>query len=227
MARTLNVESHAVRREVFVDAAQRLIQSRGYEQMSIGDLLADLDASRGAFYHYFESKSALLDAVVDRMIDGAIASVSPIVADPSRPATQKLGDVFAGIGRFKSERNELLRGLLEIWLADENAIVRDKLRRRGVARLAPLLKAIVEQGVAEGEFTSSSPAHAARVLVSLLQAVNEVALELYFDRLAGEVTLEDVERVFGAYAEAFERILGARPGSLAFTDAATIRQWYG
>ena len=227
MARTLNVESHAVRRDAFIDAAERLIQVKAYEQMSIGDILAELDASRGAFYHYFESKSALLDAVVDRMVDGAIAAVSPIVDDPTRSATQKLIDVFAGIGRFKGERTELLRGLLEIWLADENALVRDKLRRRGVARLAPLLAAIVEQGVAEGEFTSSSPGHVARVLVSLLQAVNEVALELYFDRLAGEVSLEDVERMFAAYAEAFERILGARPGSLAFTDAATIRQWYG
>ena len=227
MARTLNLESHAVRREAFVDAAQRLIQVRGYEQMSIGDVLAELDASRGAFYHYFESKSALLDSVVDRMVDGAIATVSPIIVDPVLTAPQKLAAVFAGIGRFKGERRELLLQILEVWLADENAIVRDKLRRRGVARLAPLLTAIVEQGVAEGEFTSSSPAQAARVLASLLQAANDVALELYFDRQAGEVSLEDVERMFDAYAEAFERVLGARRGSLSFTDAATIRQWYG
>ena len=69
MARTLNPEVHAVRRDAFVDAAQRLIQARGYEQMSIQDVLDEVDASRGAFYHYFDSKAALLDAVVDRMIE--------------------------------------------------------------------------------------------------------------------------------------------------------------
>ena len=81
MARTLNVESHAIRRDAFLDAAQRLIQTRGYEQMSIGDILAELDASRGAFYHYFESKEALLDAVVDRMADQATTRVQPLIDD--------------------------------------------------------------------------------------------------------------------------------------------------
>ena len=48
MARTVNVAVHAVRREAFVEAAQRLMQTKGYEQMSIQDLLDELDASRGA-----------------------------------------------------------------------------------------------------------------------------------------------------------------------------------
>ena len=51
MARTLNLEAHAVRRDCFVDAAQRLIQVRGYEQLSIQDVLDEAHASKGAFYH--------------------------------------------------------------------------------------------------------------------------------------------------------------------------------
>jgi AcrR family transcriptional regulator len=227
MARTLNLESHAIRRDAFVDAAQRLIQTRGYEQMSIGDILAELGASRGAFYHYFDSKAAVLDAVIDRMTEAAIATVVPIVDDPHRTASEKLVGVFAGIGRFKGERTELLRAIMRVWRADENAIVRDKLRRGSVARLWPLLTRILEQGAAEGEFTPTSPEHAARVLVSLLLGVNEVATDLWFARQADTITLEAVERTFDAYAEAFERILGARPGSFDFADAATIRKWYG
>ena len=61
MARTLDPAAHALRRDEFVDAAQRLIQSRGYEQMSIQDVLDELGASKGAFYHYFDSKEGLLD----------------------------------------------------------------------------------------------------------------------------------------------------------------------
>ena len=33
MARTRNATVHAVRRDAFIDAAQRLIQVKGYEQM--------------------------------------------------------------------------------------------------------------------------------------------------------------------------------------------------
>ena len=61
MARTVNATVYAVRRDAFIDAAQRLIQAKGYEQMSIQDVLDELDASTGAFYHYFDSKAALLD----------------------------------------------------------------------------------------------------------------------------------------------------------------------
>jgi AcrR family transcriptional regulator len=227
MARTVNVESHAVRRDAFVDAAQRLIQTRGYEQTSIGDILAETDASRGAFYHYFDSKAAVLEAVIDRMVDAAIATVIPIAEDPALTATQKLVDVFAGIGRFKGERTELLLAIMRVWLADANAIVRDKFRHGARARLVPLLTTIIEQGVDESEFTATSPSHTAGALVSLLLGTNEVATELWFARQANTVTLATVEDTFAAYAEAFERILGARPGSLAFADTATIRQWYG
>jgi AcrR family transcriptional regulator len=227
MARTLNVESHAVRREAFVDAAERLIQAKGYEQTSVSDVLDALDASRGAFYHYFDSKSALLEAVVDRMVEAATATVAPIVADPNLTATEKLHGVFSGIARWKGERTELLMALMRVWLADDNAIVREKLRRGTLVRLTPLLARIVEQGVAEGVFTASSPGDAARVLVALLVGINESALELWFARQADIVTIETVERTFTAYAEAFERILGAPSGSIAFVDPATVRQWYG
>ena len=82
MTRTVDTEAHAVRREAFVDAAQRLMQAKGYEQMSVQDVLDELGASRGAFYHYFDSKTALLEAVVTRTVDTALASVIPVGRGP-------------------------------------------------------------------------------------------------------------------------------------------------
>ena len=46
MARTVDAAAHAVRRETFVDAAQRLMQAKGYEQMSIQDVLDEVGASQ-------------------------------------------------------------------------------------------------------------------------------------------------------------------------------------
>src|SRR6476659_8604661 len=56
VARTLDPAAHAVRRDVFIDAAQALIQTRGAERFSVQDILDATDASKGAFYHYFDSK---------------------------------------------------------------------------------------------------------------------------------------------------------------------------
>ena len=64
--------------------------------------------------------------------------------------------------------------IIEVWISDENAIVREKFRRGRGRALTPLLAAIVEPGHRdEGAFGDRSPEHAARVLVSLIQGANE------------------------------------------------------
>ena len=115
MPRTVNATLRTVRREAFLDVAQRLIQAKGYEAMSIQDVLDELEASKGAFYHYFDSKQALLEAVVERFADDAFAGLAPVLDDPGLPALRKLERVFAGIARFKAERKELVLRVIEVW----------------------------------------------------------------------------------------------------------------
>jgi AcrR family transcriptional regulator len=226
MARTVNYANRAIRRDAFVDAAQRLIVSKGFEQMSIQDVLDALDASRGAFYHYFDSKVALLEAVIERMVVDATANVERILADPDVSALAKLSRLLTDIADYKNERQDLVRRFLQVWLSDDNVLVRDKLRRLTVARLTPLLAPIVRQGSAEGTFSVSSADETARVLVSLLQGLNDLASELFLIRQAGEITLDEVEQTVSAYLEAFERILGVPAGSLP-RQQRTLRAWFG
>lgn len=226
VARTLDPAAHALRRDEFIDAAQRLIQSRGYEQMSVQDILDELGASKGAFYHYFDSKEALLSAVIERMTDGALAVLAPMIADPSLSAPDKFEGVFSGIARFKNERKELLLAIIQTWISDDNAIVREKFRRATIKRLSPLMATIVEQGLAEGAFTANPPEPVARVLVSLMLGANEAATELFVARQANAVTFLVVQRTLAAYAEAFDRILGAPRGSFPITDEATLHLWF-
>jgi AcrR family transcriptional regulator len=226
VARTINPVAHTIRRDAFVDAAQRLIQAKGFEQMSVQDVLDDLAASRGAFYHYFGSKGALLEAVVERMVVDGLAALEPAMADPHVSAAEKLAQLFAAVNTFKAGQKELVLGLTRVWLSDDNVLVRDKLRRLTVERLTPLLATIVRQGQAEGSFTATSPDAAARVLVSLWQGMNELAGELFLARQANTIALEDVERIISAYLEAFERILGLPDGSLP-RDHQAIREWFG
>jgi len=226
MPRTLNPVAHALRRDAFVEAAQRLIQMKGYEQMSIQDVLDELDASKGAFYHYFDSKVALLEAVVESMVDAVTSALEPLVADPDLPALQKLEGLFTGIARWKMERKELMLAVVKVWLSDENAIVRERFRRHTAVRLTPLLARILRQGKAEGVFAVSSAEHAAGVLVSVVLGANETASQLFVARQTGALTFEDVECVLAAYAEAFERLLGLAAGSWPTADRATIRFWF-
>ena len=218
---------HTVRREAFVEAAQRLMTARGYEQMSIQDVLEEVEASRGAFYHYFDSKQALLEAVIERMVDAGLGEVAPAVADDSLRAPAKLRRVFSSIGRWKTERKPLVLAVLEVWMSDDNAVVREKLRRTMVVRLADMLTPIVQQGIDEGDFQADSAAETARVLVMLLLGFQDVAIDLFLDRQAGRIELADVVRTFESYSSSFERILGAPAGSIQLIDDAVLREWFG
>jgi AcrR family transcriptional regulator len=227
MARTVNPTLHLVRREAFLDVAQRLVQTKGYEAMSIQDVLDELDASKGAFYHYFDSKQALLEAVVDRFADGAMAGLAPVLADPRLPALRKLEKVFAGIARWKADQKELVLAIMEVWNSDGNAIVREKLRRLTERIMVPLLSVVVKQGVDEGAFVVDSPDETATVLVALMEGFQQQASDLFIARQAGTVSFDVVKRSVAANTEAFERILGVPKGSLTLTSESTLRFWFG
>lgn len=226
MPRTIDAKRHALRRDEFIDATQRLMRTKGFDLLSVREVLDELGASKGAFYHYFDSKATLLEAVVDRLVDGAIGSVEPMLADPRVPATEKLKGLFVGIASWKNARRDLLLSLMAAWTSDENALVREKFRRRATERLSPPLAAVIAQGAEEGVFASGSPRHAAGVFASLLMGLNEAAVQLYLARAAGEVPLYEIRRTFAAYVEGLERLLGMRPGSLTMIDDETLALWY-
>jgi hypothetical protein len=117
-------------------------------------------------------------------------------------------------------------GILEVWLSDDNAIVREKMRRATSLRLTPILALILRQGKEAGDFTVGSPEHDAAVLVSVILGLNEKATQLYVDRQAGRITFQEVELSINSYVDAFERLIGVPAGSVLLVDQATVRQWF-
>jgi AcrR family transcriptional regulator len=227
VARTVDVESYSAKRVAFVDAGQRLIQAKGYDALSINDVLAEVGASKGAFYHYFGSKGDLLEAVIDRMADGIEVAWHAMLEQPGRTADERLHDVFAVTAQWKGARRELVLAVLEGWLSDRNAIVREKLRALVRRRLRPTLVRIIRQGIEEGVFTATDPEGTADVVITMILGGQEEATELFIARQAGRVTFEDVVRHFEAYDEALTRVLGVRPGRLSLTDPPTLQTWFG
>src|SRR5712692_5698154 len=149
MVRTVNEAAHAQRRNAILDAAQLTVEKKGYEQMAIADILGELNISSGAFYHYFDSKPALLLALVERMGDQVEQLVLPIVHDPKLGALDKLQRFFATLDHGKREHKRFVLAYLRVWYADENAIVRHKLYIARVKRFMPWLEDVNRQGTRE------------------------------------------------------------------------------
>jgi AcrR family transcriptional regulator len=69
----------------------RLVYTKGYERMTIQDNLSYLDRSSGAFYHYFDSKPAVLEAFIKRIQETAEEVLLHIIHDPVCPRSKNSG----------------------------------------------------------------------------------------------------------------------------------------
>jgi AcrR family transcriptional regulator len=156
MARTLNPREHSTRRGAFVDVAQRLIATRGYDAFSVQDVLDEVGASKGGFYHYFDSKAELLDAVVDRMAQAVSMRIEPLLSDSGLSAPEKIQALFGSLAQYKADHKELLLGILEVWLSDANVAVRARTHRLILGLLTTWLRSLLACGPSSGRFRSRS-----------------------------------------------------------------------
>ncbi|HEX6554676.1 MAG TPA: TetR/AcrR family transcriptional regulator [Ktedonobacteraceae bacterium] len=225
MTRSVNEQEYAQKRNAILDVAARYITTKGYEQMTTQDILEALQISRGAFYHYFESKQALLEALVERIGEQAEQLVLPIASSREMSAQDKLLRVFAVLNQYKQANLDLIFGFMRIWYADENALFRQKLYLARIKRLAPLLSQIIRQGVEEGVFTTAYPDQAARTILALLEDLGYATVELL---LVEEGKPRDIPRLVQmgeATADALERVLGMSPGGLWQSWSEDFSRW--
>src|SRR5262245_31352635 len=117
MARIVKEEEYAAKRSEIHDAAQRLVFSKGYEQMSIQDILDALGISKGAFYHYFESKPALLEAFIERGQETLEQPLRALVDDPHLNAVDKLQRFFAILDRARLSQRAFISDVAHVWFA--------------------------------------------------------------------------------------------------------------
>jgi AcrR family transcriptional regulator len=225
MARRVREEEYAKRRSEILAAAQRLVYTKGYEQMTIQDLLDDLHISKGAFYHYFGSKQALLDGMIERVMEGAEKVLLPIINDPQLPAIAKLNLYFATAGRWKVAQKAFMLALLRVWYADDNALVRQKQLTVAIKRIAPMLTTIVQQGLREGVMTTTFPDYVGELILGVFQGLGDTWAELLLADLPPPDLWPRMERIIAAYTEAMERILGVAPGSLHLIEREVLREW--
>lgn len=229
MARIVNQEEYIAKRNQILDAAQRLVFTKGYERMTLQDIREELQISSGAFYHYFDSKGAVLDAFIDRIEQETAKPLLPILHDPHLSAIEKLQGFFDTLDRLRIAHKADVVELARIWYTDENAVLRQKVDEAIVKQRAPLLNAIVHQGIREGLFTTAYPDQTGEVILSLLQGMGNTHARLIFSLAQnGDELHERIARIVtthAAYMDAIERLLGAPTHSLYRADPEAVKVW--
>jgi len=226
MARIVKAEEYNAKRNEILDVALSLIYSRGYEQVTIQDILDGDQISRGAFYHYFDSKQALFEALVDRMGRGVEKVLLPIVQDPGMSALQKFRCYFETAARWKSMEKKMVISLMRIWYSDENAFFRQKMTSESIKHSARLIEPIIRQGVEEKVFTTHFPEQAAEIVAGLALNLSDTIIGLLLSPHPDQVTFQKLQITMDAYVDTLERIIGAPAGFLKIFETGVFSEWF-
>ena len=191
-----------MRKQELLDIAYRMFISRGFENTSVDDIIAKAGIAKGTYYYYFESKEQTLEEVIGMMIEKEAEAAASIL-DSDIPVPQKIVGIIASIRPAPEEQP--IEGAL---MRPENIIMHQKIKRRLVERVVPLLTKAVEEGVEQGIFSCDNiPERVRMVLV-----------------LGGEIFDEAAytERDIDVFIDITEKLLGAAKDSMIF-----VRQLIG
>jgi TetR/AcrR family transcriptional regulator, transcriptional repressor for nem operon len=89
---------NAATRGRLIESARFLFWERGYAGTSMAELLAHAEVNSGSFYHFFDSKEALLRAVLEQYVE----LLRPMVVDPAfATASKPLDRIFAILAGYR------------------------------------------------------------------------------------------------------------------------------
>lgn len=225
MPRIVKEEDYAAKRKEILDVVRKLVYTKGYEAMSIQDILDSLKISKGAFYHYFDSKQSLLDGLVEKMLEESDQVMSPILEAADLSALEKMKQYFDTGSRWKIDQKPFILNLMRIWYDDSNSLIRHKHEAAFMKHFSPKLAKIIHQGIDEGVFSTRYPEQFADTMLGLSRGLEGNIVGLLLADHPPPDALEKLELVVGSYYESLERILGAPAGSLWTGTMDILREW--
>lgn len=150
-------------RESLLDAARRVFEEQGFGATRMSDVAAAAGVSHGTVYTYFETKEAVLAAVVQRVIDDLLASLRASTAIDPR---ERIRDANTRYLAAYAEHARLLRVVEEAAFTDEQfGEVLRQLRTTHTSRVASAIRRLQAEGSATTDLEPQATAAALCAMV--------------------------------------------------------------
>ena len=157
-------------RDNILATGQRLMAGKGYSAVGLNEILTAAGVPKGSFYHYFGSKDAFGEALLDSYFEDYLAEIDVTLALPGLSMAQRVlryFEVWQQTQSFFDCQGKCLAVKMAAEVADLSEAMRLSIRR-GTSGIVSRLAAVIEAGVAEGSLTVAGDAVAtARSLYQL------------------------------------------------------------
>ena len=188
------------RKKEILDVAEELFTTKGYDNTSTTDILERVGIARGTMYYHFRSKEEILDALIDRIIQGIVRNVKSALSYKAT-APQK---IISFIGAMKVD-SDIGKEIADHAHKPQNALMHQKILNSLLAVLTPIAAEIIQDGIKEGSFSTDYPEEAAEMLLIYSSVV--------FDDM-NEITKVEREKKVAGFVFNMERLLGVKSGGL-------------
>jgi AcrR family transcriptional regulator len=185
-------------------ASQELFNSKGFQETSINDIMRKVGASKGGFYYHFETKNQVLDTLIEQQVAQIIEPMKRISECPGLNALQKLRRVLEEEFRISMENYNPDNHVHNI----KNVDMHQRILVGMVHRFAPIIAALVEQGINEGLFKTDYPLEASEIIVAGVHFITDLGIFKW--------SKEEYIRKIKASEEIIEKALSIKQGSFSF-----------
>lgn len=193
----------ASKKEQILDKALHLFLEKGFDKTSISDILDSLNIARGTLYYHFESKEAIMDAIIARQAQKVIQKVEKIVDDHSLPVYDKLFTLFAAMNFSDLNGGQQMIDYLN---QPQNALFHEKNNQMIIEKISPLLAQVIEEGIQKTNFENPFPLYTAEMILILIIG--------FLDNRLADLSQEELLERMDSLLHNIERLLGAPEGAL-------------
>ncbi|PUB08340.1 TetR/AcrR family transcriptional regulator [Yoonia sediminilitoris] len=204
------------RRNQIFDCAQQLFQTKGYSRTSINDIMNIAGVSKGAFYHHFDSKEAMVDGLLRRYADQIRGAYDAVLETQGLSALDRY-KLHLQILRDRQALAEPQSMMLIIasLLNEEDSGFQDRLMEEIVAAVVPVFAEVLRLGIEDGVFLIDDPVTAAPLIVRIANQHRYVLKTAFGIKSAEDqkAVVKKIEDSLKMQGLAIDRLLGIPDGT--------------
>ncbi len=184
-----------------IEVTRKLINEKGLLNTSTNDIARTVGISRGTLYHHYESKEAILDALVEQVSAEIYKRAREIANDESIPVMERLVKTILSLDLSQGSDHAILEHLN----SPNNIILHQKVQKEMMVTIPGILSRIIEDGNNEGIFNTKHPYECMEMMVAYVSLA-------FDDDPMGMDEQESMKKLI-ALMRNLERMLGAQEGA--------------
>jgi len=197
-----------------IEAAHLFFSEKGYDKTSVNDIINKLSISKGAFYHYFNSKDEVLDAIILDYAAEAVDMMYEIVYNPALNGLEKYIKMFKEAQTRREKNAERFSFLIQLFLKEDNLLFRHRYTEKILELTKPPFVLILQQGIKEGLFIINHPEETAELIIRLGNIYRTKIAILTLTLKDNPNNLLKIQGIIEFMQDTVERLLGLDSGTL-------------